>query len=338
MRHRKDGRANEQAPDGRSCGERTTAPGTTNAGFGHEVRSMQVHRLVSVHSSPLARPRAVDRVWRIATLVAIVANVTIQYAADQLPLGTRSMRAISRAHAGFFAPAEFTQAIWGLIFGTLLVYGAAQALPRHARSPTLDRLAKPMFLANFLMAAWTVAFKSELAASAFLLVTAVWMLAVAMLTEVHGGMQKERGARAWHIPISLLAGWLTVTLLSSMGTALVDSGWIRGSTALVPITVVMIGYAALVATLFSAEFVDPIVPLVVAWGMAGLYVAQLASAPLVALAAFVVGAGLAVWGCLILVFRATRNAPSLFGERRSPRNVDRGISASGRAYRSPQGH
>jgi hypothetical protein len=172
------------------------------------------------------------------------------------------MRAISRAHAGFFAPAEFTQAIWGLIFGTLLVYGAAQALPRHARSPTLDRLAKPMFLANFLMAAWTVAFKSELAASAFLLVTAVWMLAVAMLTEVHGGMQKERGARAWHIPISLLAGWLTVTLLSSMGTALVDSGWIRGSTALVPITVVMIGYAALVATLFSAEFVDPIVPLV----------------------------------------------------------------------------
>jgi hypothetical protein len=277
---------------------------------------MHAPRMVSAHLWPTVGPRPWARVWRIATFVAILGNVAFNYIADRLPVGVRSIKDVSRAHPSLFSPADFTFSIWGLIFGTLLVYGAAQTLERHEASPTLDRLTKPMVLANILMAAWVVAFKSELLTSALLLLSAVWMLSVAMLAEVHGGMRQERGAGAWHVPISLLSGWVTVALLASMSMALEHAGWLRGSRALVPIAVVMVGYAAFIATMLSAEFVDPVIPLVVAWGMAGLYFAQVNVAPLVALSAFIVGSGLAVWGVLLLILRLTRDAKSLFAERR----------------------
>jgi len=241
-------------------------------------------------------------VWRWLLPVAVVACLGVNYLYNaHPPAGAYSNGQMSVRHPTLLTPAGYAFSIWGVIFTGLVVYAVWQLLPCQRPAELPARLAAPLTLAVLATAAWTLVFSYELIS---LSLVVMLLLLVLLAVSYARARQLVLAGQAPSWPVwflSLYLGWVMLATTLNMVFGLRDGlGWHWSSAASLWGSCVLIVIAAGLGVALAWRARDMRIPLPLAWGLVGTWVAQREAAPEVATTALgaaialLVGAGLAV--------------------------------------------
>ncbi|GAA4507807.1 tryptophan-rich sensory protein [Hymenobacter ginsengisoli] len=228
-----------------------------------------------------------DRFWRWALPVAVLACLYVNYVYNASPpAGALSNGAMSARHPTLLTPAGYAFSIWGIIFLGLVVYAVWQLLPaqRGARLPlAINGLLTMAVLAT---TAWTLVFSYELISASL----TVMVLLLLLLAQAYGRarqlvlMQMAPGWPTWFL--SFYLGWIMLATVLNFIFGLRDG---FGLTWSAEVSVAACCALLLVAVGLGVGLAwrshDVRLPLPIAWGLVGTWVAQRASQPGLAMAA-----------------------------------------------------
>ncbi len=228
---------------------------------------------------PYVRPSPEQKTRRLivvaATAFAVIAGQLQQFAG------------IGQTPAEFSADSDATLrvvgwafAIWGPIYLGLIAYAVRQVLPRTGESEMIRRFGWPSVLALLGIGAWILAAAWDLEVATIvlifgsLIVLLIPLLTHARLVRSLGNKDMDRWLVAW--PLGALAGWLTVASPVNLLTVATGNGDLPAAlepTQWALLAVAMIAVFALFVTWRTRLLAYP---LPVAWGLLGVFVAELA--------------------------------------------------------------
>ncbi|MFT3729193.1 MAG: hypothetical protein QM759_15325 [Terricaulis sp.] len=205
--------------------------------------------------------------------------------------------------------ANYTFAIWSLIYLGLIVYAIYQALPSTADSQSLQRFGWPSVVAMFGTGLWIVAsaLDLKLASVAIILVSAASVaLPLWRGGDVRSASPRQSALIVW--PVGLLAGWLTAAAVLNIITEATAFGWVTPRAA--PIWGgAGIAVAAVLGLTVAHASKLLAYPLAIAWALFGIYAAEQGDRPSIAVAAGAAGALLLVYGWVVALV-SRRAAPA----------------------------
>jgi hypothetical protein len=198
--------------------------------------------------------------------------------------------------------AAYAFSIWGLIYAALLAFAVYQALPSTRESPGLRLLGWPSVVAMFGCATWLIAttYDARWATVAIIVVSAA-VLCIPLARRYP--VQHRIDFWLICVPVSMLAGWLTVASAINTLTVLTGFGIINPETA----PAWAAGGVALVAVLglwLTASSRNWVYPLPIAWGLIAVAVAEQSDRPIVALMAVVAAGALVAMSAWVSTHRS----------------------------------
>ena len=245
------------------------------------------------------------RFWRWLLPLAVVACLYVNYLYNaHPPAGALSNGDMSARHPTCLTPAGYAFSIWGVIFSGLVGYTIWQLRPQAQRSPLPARLTPVLTLAVLATTAWTLVFSYELIGlSLVVMLTLLVLLAVAYARArplVLAG--KAPAWPTWFL--SLYLGWIVLATVLNLIFGLRDAlGWQWSDAATVEGCVQLTKVAGLLILVLAVRGRDLLLPVPVAWGLVGTYLAQRQTVQPVAVVALTVAAllvlltplGILVW-------------------------------------------
>ncbi len=214
------------------------------------------------------------RALRWLTAVVVFLNVAFSYASERILPGDPT-RTISERYETLFTPAPYTFSVWGLIYGSFIVYAIVQLLPSQRTTGFYDRMSLPLLTANVLSAVWLCVFRAELLGLSVVIILAMLGVAAWMFFEAHAAISTKEVGLWVTAPFSSFFAWITVASLADIGARSVYVGG-PGSPAAHPGNAVVFIALALGACIFVATGVrDFVVPAVIGWAMIGIAVARM---------------------------------------------------------------
>lgn len=247
-------------------------------------------------------PKA-SRLWRWLLPVAVAACLYVNYVYNaRPPEGALSNGAMSARHPTLLTPAGYAFSIWGIIFLGLVVYTVWQLLPRQ-QDARLPREINPLLtLAVLATTAWTLVFSYELISMSL----TVMLFILLFLAQAYGRARRlvfMQMAPSWPVWfLSFYLGWIMLATVLNFIFGLRDGfgmSWSAEASQL-GCYALLLAAAGLGAGL-AWRHQDARLPLPIAWGLVGTWVAQRASQPGLATAALgaavvlLIGAGAAGW-------------------------------------------
>lgn len=253
----------------------------------------------------IVRPTAAQNTRRLIVLACAVFAVIIAQAQMLMGWGQTAAEFAADSDATLKV-AGYAFAIWGVIYLAVLIYAVRQVLPSTGESELLTRLGWPSVLAFLGIGWWIVAaaFDWEIGTIVLifgsLLALLVPLLANARTIRALPRWDVERWTVVW--PLALLAGWLGIAAPVNLLTVLTGNGDLPGISsptlwALLAVVVVMVKALAVTWVLRTPAFALPI-----AWGLLGVFVAEMERNPALAGGA-VVASGITLVGAFVLTFR-----------------------------------
>lgn len=189
-------------------------------------------------------------------------------------------------------PAGYAFAIWGLIYGWLVV-SAVFGLWQRPRAAEWDRVRDPLIVSLALGTPW-LAVANASAPWATLLILLMAMAAITAL------LRAGAADRWWlRVPVAIYAGWLTAAFFVSLGSTAAGYGIVLSATGWAYAGIALAAIAALSVQRAIPE--EPAYGLTVIWALAGIIAANGLSVPGVSLAA-----GAAMAAMMVLITRGLR--------------------------------
>lgn len=225
----------------------------------------------------IVRPTPAQMTRRLIVLAAAIFAVVVSQAQMLLGLGQTPQEFAADSDATLRV-AGYAFSIWGVIYLSLLIYAVRQVLPRTGESEILTRLGWPSVIALLGIGWWIVAsaFDWEWATVVLIFASAAVLIAP-LLANADRIRLLSRGDRdRWLtvMPLSLLAGWLTVASPLNLLTILTGNGQL-------PAALPPIGWALLAGGVVTALGLFVCwrtrlfsYPLPIAWGLLGGFVAE----------------------------------------------------------------
>ena len=206
--------------------------------------------------------------------------------------------------------AGYAFSIWGLIYGWLIAYGVWQALPRTGESDLLSRMGWPSAAAMFGIGLWVIASAAdwEAATVALIALSALVLIAPMLMSTQLIRRAPSRDSDRWLIawPLSLLAGWLTIATAVNVLTVLTGNGALPPGLTPTLWAVVAVAVVVIVALLVTWRLRLLAYPLPIAWGLLGVFVAELDRNALLAFTALIAAVAVLI-GALMMVFQLRRD-------------------------------
>lgn len=244
-----------------------------------------------------------DRLWRWLLPVAVAACLYVNYLYNaNPPAGALSNGAMSARHPTLLTPAGYAFSIWGVIFLGLVVYTGWQLLPRQQGARLPQAINPLLTLAVLATTAWTLVFSYELIS----LSLTVMLFILLFLAQAYGRARQlvlTQMAPGWPVWfLSLYLGWIMLATVLNFIFSLRDGfgvGWSAQASQLGCYALLLV--AAGLGTGLAWRSQDARLPLPIAWGLVGTWVAQRASQPGLATAALgaaivlLLGAAAAGW-------------------------------------------
>lgn len=226
-----------------------------------------------------AHSHASGRIWRWLASAAVFGCIGLNYWWNAHPPGGRNMGAVSAQYPTLLTPAGWAFSVWGLIFLSLAIYAGWQLLPAQRRNHLPDAVARPLTVASAAAGLWVVCFSYELIA----ICTALMLLTLGALIVGYGRGRrlvlagKAPGLASW--PLSLFMGWISVATVVNVTLALREWGWTPPVNVSVLLSVVLLAVVLGLGGLVAFRFRDAVYPLVLAWGLLGIWAARRAELP-----------------------------------------------------------
>ncbi len=210
---------------------------------------------------------------RTAAFAAVAANVAYNYVYPQL-LGTPRMDVISDKYHNLFTPAGYAFSIWGLIYLSLLIYGAYGLTEKARSNHSIDQIAPWLIAVSLLSIAWVSVFPNDQIPLSAAIIAAMLAITLVMLHQARVSVLRGQSSAWLAVPFSLYAGWLTAATIANgailgrwagySGSPLGAEGWAIG----------LLGIAALLGVGVGFRYRDFVFPLVIAWASAAIAVEQ----------------------------------------------------------------
>lgn len=246
-------------------------------------------------------PASPRRFWRWLLPLVVVACLYVNYLYNaHPPAGALSNGAMSARHPTLLTPAGYAFSIWGVIFSGLIAYAVWQLRAAAWQSPLPACLTPVLTLAVLATTSWTLAFSYELIGlSLVVMLTLLVLLAVAYARARQ--LVLAGAAPAWPTWfLSLYLGWIMLATGLNLIFGLRDAlGWQWSAGASLDGAYGLLLAAAGLGVALAWRGRDALLPLPLAWGLVGTWVAQrgavpgLATTALGAAGALVVGAAVA---------------------------------------------
>jgi tryptophan-rich sensory protein len=230
---------------------------------------------------------AAGRPWRWLLPVAVAACLYVNYVYNaHPPEGALSNGAMSARHPTLLTPAGYAFSIWGVIFLGLVVYTVWQLLPRQ-HGARLPRQINPVLtMAVLATTAWTLVFSYELISMSL----TVMLFILLLLAQAYGRARRlvlMQMAPSWPVWfLSFYLGWITLATVLNFIFGLRDGfgiSWSAEASQLGCYGLLLV--AAGLGTGLAWRNQDARLPLPLAWGLVGTWLAQRASQPGLATAA-----------------------------------------------------
>jgi hypothetical protein len=244
----------------------------------------------------------IDHPWRIAALVAVVANTTFNLVNGRIGSHTQTVADVSDKYPTLFTPAGYAFAIWGLIYGATLLYSVLAMLPSQLDVRLHDRVAPWLVLTNALASLWVSLFTAEQLGPSVLIVFAMLTASAVMYVLASDHLTSEHLSRWWRAPFALWLGWLSVATIANFSIALSAAGWQGFPLSAGVWTALLLCVAAAVALAVNVLFLDPVVPFVMSWATAAIAAAHWQDSALVAIVASIVSLKTLLLGARVLIF------------------------------------
>ena len=160
---------------------------------------------------------------KVATAVAFVVMVAVNYLAVSLPLAGRDTGAISDSYPNLFAPAGYTFSIWGVIYTLLFVYVIYQF---KVKKDSLILKVNKLFIVNALLnAMWIFAWHYLVIWLSVIIMVGILVTLIKIADILR--IEKLNSKEQWlvQLPFSVYFGWITVATIANITTFLVSIGW-----------------------------------------------------------------------------------------------------------------
>ncbi|MDO7876841.1 hypothetical protein Q5H93_19000 [Hymenobacter sp. ASUV-10] len=258
------------------------------------------------YAAPDLRP--IGRLWRLITLLAILANIVLAYLSNTGAFNGQSMGEVSAKYPTLLTPAGYAFSIWGLIYLGMVAYGIWQLLPAQRKLSLPDAVAQPLTLANLGSAAWVVLFAYE----QILLSLGVMLLVLVSLIVAYGRARRRvlvDAAPAWvSVPLAIYLGWISVAATINIIIGLQNVGLAFSGGIPVLLAYVLIILIVVLALIMSRAFSAIVFALTVAWALVGIWVVQLREIPELGWTALA-GAVVAIVGGSAMARNGKKKAP-----------------------------
>lgn len=246
-----------------------------------------------------AHEYAPNRIWRWLAALAVLGNIFLNYYSNAYPFNGQSMGTVSGKYPTLLTPAGYAFSIWGLIFLSLTVYVVWQLLPTQRTNPLPDVVAQPLTLASIATALWVVLFAYERILPCWL----AMMLILGALVMAYGRARRlvlaDVAPRWVSVPFALYLGWISVAFTINSVIGLRQLGWQPDLNLAMLLGLVLLTVVVGLGLLISREFKEATFPLVVAWALVAIWMAQRHTYPELSWAALI-GAGIVGLGGLVL--------------------------------------
>ena len=259
-----------------------------------------------------------DHPWRIAALVAVVANITFTFVNGRIGTPIPTVAEISGRYSTLFTPAGYAFAIWGVIYGATLLYGVLALLPSQLDVGLHDRVAPWLILTNALGSLWISLFTVEQLGPSVLIILAMLASSIVMYAIATDHLVSENLSRWWRVPFGLWLGWLSIASIANLNMALSAAGWDGWPLSPAIWTSLLLCLAAWVALAMHLLYFDPVVPLVIGWATLAIAVAHFGDSTLVGIVATLIAIKTLMLGARVLLFSSL---PTLSARARVPRRV-----------------
>ncbi len=233
----------------------------------------------------LSRP-VVAATLRVLALVAVAANVAYNALYSRLAGGADTLAAITARHPSPFTPANYAFAIWGLIYLGFVAYAVWQFAPRRRTDARVGVASLWLIAINALAALWIALFTQEWLGRALVPLVAGFAGAIGFRAAV-------RSLPAWIRAVaSVYLGWSAVAALAGVALWLAPSSTAAASVADTAWATLFV-LAAFGFGMMALLDGDVVVPAVVAWALAAIFVAARVSDAIVSFVALALAVVLA---------------------------------------------
>ncbi len=210
--------------------------------------------------------------FRLLNLFAFIPLIVGNALAGTGALSGESIGVIANRWQTLLLPANWTFGIWSLIYLGLGAFVVYQALPGESPRNVAGRLGPLWLVTVVLNLAWIGAFSFSrfglaLAVMGGLLVSLILVFSRLDVGTTPVGQAERAFAQA---PFSLYLGWIIVALIVNTSQFLSYLGWAGAPLNPLAWSVIMMVAAAALGILFDLLRGEWIVPLVVAWALAGI--------------------------------------------------------------------
>lgn len=250
-------------------------------------------------------PTSVEATRRLLVLASALFAVVIGQAQIFIGWG-QSPAAFAADSDATLRVAGYAFAIWGIIYGWLLVYAVRQAMPATPATPLLKALGWPSVGALLAIGVWIVAAALDWETSTIVLIFGALLVLLIPLWANAGAIRAlprrdgDRWMTVW--PLTLLAGWLTVAAPVNLLTVVTGNGDLPSVLPPTVWAILAVATVGVVALTVTARLRILAYALPVSWGLMGVYTAEQSRNPPLALTAMVVAIAVLA-GAILLVLR-----------------------------------
>lgn len=215
-----------------------------------------------------------NTVRQVLVLLAVVAMIAVNAAANAIPLNGQTTGEISDRFEVFFVPAGYVFSIWGLIYLGMLAYAAYQALPTQATNPDLGGIGNLFVLSSAANIAWIFLWHYEFFPLTLVAMLALLGVLIAIYQRLDIGRARVSSTMKWlvHVPFSIYLGWITVATIANVTSLLYFLEWDGWGISPEAWTLIMLAAAVVIGAAVSVTKGDVAYAAVLIWAFAGIAV------------------------------------------------------------------
>ncbi|HEX2630910.1 MAG TPA: DUF6064 family protein [Chitinophagaceae bacterium] len=214
----------------------------------------------------------------ILNAISFILHLGIVYMTQNKMLNTKDVGEVSDQFTSFFTPADFTFAIWGIIYtclGIFCLYHIVMAYKHQKVNPAnVDLVAiGPWFIfTNLASAAWLWAWTNEqlLLSVALIFVQLLSLIIIHARLGIHMPLRSAGSKTCTEFPLSIYFGWISIATVANTATYLVSIGWDGAGIPAVTWTMIALAVIISLTVLMVMLRKNIAFGLVAMWGLYGI--------------------------------------------------------------------
>ena len=218
----------------------------------------------------------------VLNLIGYLLVVTINAAANIIPINGQQTGEVSNKLNVLFTPAGYVFSIWGLIYILLGIWVLRQWLPSRISAPVYEAVGLRFFISCLLNTAWIFCWHYN----QFGVSVVVMILLLLSLIDIYLRIKSVSYRRIDLLPFSIYLGWISVATIANISYWLTYIEWNQWGLTAESWTIIMMTISCILAIIFLRRQQDVAYVLVFIWALIGIGVANLSQTGVVSLIAF----------------------------------------------------